>query len=61
MNSEGETFDPYKHEALLVEENENLPDNTIIEEIDKGYYLNNKILKPAGVKISKSKKIENEN
>jgi len=61
MNPEGETFDPYKHEALLVEENENLPDNTIIEEIDKGYYLNNKILKPAGVKISKSKKIENEN
>jgi len=54
MHSEGEKFDPYKHEALLVEENESLPENTILEEIDKGYYLNNKVLKPAGVKISKS-------
>jgi len=55
MNSEGDKFDPYKHEALMVEENNDLPENTIIEEIDKGYYLNNKVLKPAGVKISKQK------
>ena len=55
MHSEGEKFDPYKHEALMVEENEELLENTIIEELNKGYYLNNKILKPAGVKISKTK------
>jgi len=55
MLSEGEKFDPYNHEALMVEENEELPENTIIEVIDKGYYLNNKVLRPAGVKISKSK------
>jgi len=55
MHSEGEKFDPYKHEALMVEENEGFPENTIIEELNKGYYLNNKILKPAGVKISKNK------
>jgi len=55
MHSEGEKFDPYKHEALMVEENEKFPENTIIEELNKGYYLNNKILKPAGVKISKTK------
>ncbi|MFW9773027.1 MAG: nucleotide exchange factor GrpE [Candidatus Heimdallarchaeota archaeon] len=55
MDCEGQKFDPYKHEALLVEENENLPENTIIEEIDKGYYFNNIVLKPAGVKISKLK------
>ena len=55
MRSEGEKFDPYKHEALMVEENEKFPENTIIEELNKGYYLNNKILKPAGVKISKIK------
>jgi molecular chaperone GrpE len=55
MNCEGEIFDPYRHEALMIEENETIPENTIIEEIDKGYYLNNIILKPAGVKISKLK------
>jgi len=54
IKSEGEEFDPYKHEAMLVEEGrEDLPENTIIEEFEKGYYLNNKILRPAKVKISK--------
>ena len=55
MHSEGEKFDPYKHEVLLVEENDDLPENTVLEELDKGYYLNNEVLKPAGVKISKLK------
>ena len=55
MNCKGEKFDPYKHEALMVELNVNIPENTIIDEIDKGYYLNNNVLKPAGVKISKLK------
>jgi molecular chaperone GrpE len=55
MNPEGEKFDPYKHEALAVEENQEHPENTIIEELNKGYNLNNKILRPAGVKISKTK------
>lgn len=55
MHSEGEKFDPYKHEALMVEENDELPENTVIEELNKGYYLNNKVLRPAGVKISKTK------
>jgi len=55
MLSEGESFDPYKHEVLMVEENKELPENTIIEELNRGYYLNNKVLRPAGVKISKTK------
>ena len=58
MNSEGELFDPYKQEAILVEEGrEDLPDNTILEELDKGYFLKDKILRPAKVKISKKSKI----
>jgi len=55
MNCVGEKFDPFKQEALLVEERNDLPENTIIEEIDKGYFINNAILKPAGVKVSKLK------
>ena len=55
MNCEGEKFDPFKQEALLVEERDDIPENTIIEEIDKGYFINNAILKPAGVKVSKLK------
>lgn len=62
MNSEGEKFDPYKHEAILIEEGrDDLPENTIIEEITKGYYIKDKILRPAKVKISKKSKSKNLN
>ena len=62
MNSEGEKFDPYKQEVVLVEEGQkNLPENTILEEITKGYYLNDKILRPAKVKIYKKSKLNESN
>ena len=63
MNCEGEIFDPYKHEAMMVEESsdDNLPENTILEELDKGYYYKDKVLKPARVKISKKLNLKNEN
>ena len=62
MNAEGEKFDPYKHEAILVEDDrEDLPDNTILEEITKGYYIKDRILRPAKVKISKRSKLKNLN
>jgi len=62
MNSEGEKFDPYKHEAIIIEEGrDDLPENTILEEITKGYYIKEKILRPAKVKISKKSKLENLN
>lgn len=54
MDSEGEKFDPYKHEAMMVEEGrDDIPENTIVEVLDKGYYLRDKVLRPAKVKISK--------
>jgi len=56
MNCEGEVFDPYKHEAILVHKKDDLPDNVIIEELDKGYYHNNEVLRPARVAISKKSK-----
>ncbi|MFW9820071.1 MAG: nucleotide exchange factor GrpE, partial [Candidatus Thorarchaeota archaeon] len=58
MNSEGEKFDPYKHEAVMVEEGrDDLPENTILEEITKGYFIKDKVLRPAKVKISKKSKL----
>ena len=56
MNCEGERFDPYKHEAMMVDDcEENLPDNIILEELDRGWYYKDKVLKPARVKVSKCK------
>ena len=56
INSEGQIFDPYKHEVLNCIES-NLPENTIIEELDQGYYFNNQVLRPAKVIISKNSKL----
>ena len=57
MDSEGKIFDPYKHEVLLVEDTrEDLPENTIVEVLDKGYWLGEKVLRHAKVKISKKSK-----
>jgi molecular chaperone GrpE len=50
----GGKFDPRIHEALLVEETEQEP-NTITEELQKGYSLYDKVIRPAKVKISKKK------
>jgi molecular chaperone GrpE len=57
MESEGQKFDPYNHEAMLVEEGrDDIPENTIVEVLDKGYYLCDKVLRPAKVRISKPSK-----
>ena len=54
INSVGEQFDPYKHEVLLVEDSDK--DNEVLEELLKGYMLNDKIIRHAKVKIGNVKK-----
>lgn len=49
--AKGEKFDPYKHEALLAEEGDE--DNIVLEELQKGYTLNDTIIRHTKVKISK--------
>lgn len=46
-------FNPEVHEALIIEEGKE--DNKIIEELQRGYILNNKVIRPSKVKISKIK------
>ena len=48
----GETFNPYIHEAVEVVETNDQPDNTILEELRKGYTLGEETLRPARVKVS---------
>lgn len=49
----GQPFDPTLHEAVLQVESEEYPDNTVVEELQKGYYLKDKILRPSMVKVSR--------
>ena len=54
MESVGQTFDPMKHEAMMMVEKDDVPDMTIIEEIERGYMLGEKPLKHAKVVVSKA-------
>ena len=52
--SHGQPFDPELHEAIMVEASGTHPDNTVVEEIQRGYLLHNRVLRPAMVKVAKS-------
>jgi len=51
----GEPFDPVYHEAVMQLEVEDKDDGIVIEEIQKGYFLNSKVLRPAKVVVAKRK------
>ena len=48
----GETFDPNLHNAVLRDESGEHPENTVVEELQKGYTLGGKVLRPALVKVA---------
>lgn len=53
IEAEGKIFDPHLHEALMQVENKELAEHTIIEELQKGYMLNDRVIRTAKVKVSK--------
>jgi molecular chaperone GrpE len=53
FESVGRPFDPAIHEAMLVVETDQHEPNQVMEEFQKGYLLNNRLLRPATVSVSK--------
>jgi molecular chaperone GrpE len=49
----GEKFDPYKHEVTMTAIDEDLPEDTVLEELEKGYLLSSKVIRTAKVAVSK--------
>ncbi|MCS5696211.1 nucleotide exchange factor GrpE [Desulfofundulus thermocisternus] len=49
-----EPFDPARHEAIMQEETDSYPDNTVIEELRRGYYFKDRLLRPALVKVARA-------
>ena len=47
----GEKFNPEIHNAVFHEEDENQPDNTVTDVLQKGYIKGDKIIRPAMVKV----------
>jgi len=50
----GQPFDPHLHEALMQEPCATLPPDSVIREIERGYKLYDRVLRPARVVISKA-------
>ncbi len=48
----GERLNPYEHEAIELVENSDQPEDTIVEEVLKGYKIGNETLRAARVKVS---------
>ena len=53
IESLGKEFNPIFHEAVEMVEKEGEKEGTIVEEVRKGYFFQDKILRPAKVKIAK--------
>jgi molecular chaperone GrpE len=52
--AEGAPFDPNVHEALGLVETNDIPDNHVVEELQRGYRLKGRLLRPAMVRVAKN-------
>jgi len=49
----GEVFDPEKHEAMTMFPSEQHDENTVIDVMEKGYQLHDRLIRPAKVVVSR--------
>jgi molecular chaperone GrpE len=54
FDSQGEPFNPTFHEAMMQEETEDYAENTITNELQKGYMIHDRLLRPAMVVVAKA-------
>jgi molecular chaperone GrpE len=53
FDSLGNTFDPGLHQAIMQEETEGHAENSVVKELQKGYMIHDRLLRPAMVVVSK--------
>jgi molecular chaperone GrpE len=49
----GEPFDPHLHQAVEMVDTSEVPDNTVLEELQRGYKLKDRLLRPAMVRVAR--------
>jgi len=54
IDTAGVPFDPTVHEAIMSEERADMPSNTVVAIFQKGFFLNDRLVRPALVKVSTS-------
>jgi molecular chaperone GrpE len=52
----GEPFDPHLHEAIEMVDTTNTPDHQVLEELQRGYKLKDRLLRPSMVKVARNPK-----
>ena len=55
ITSVREVFDPAQHQAVGQVESTTVPENVVVDEYQKGYFLHDRILRPAMVTVAKGK------
>ncbi len=60
VEAENQPFDPNFHQAVTQEENNEVPDNTVTNVLQKGYLLHDRLIRPAMVVVSKRVEKETE-
>ncbi len=60
IDAQGKVFDPHFHEALMQAFDQTLPEHTVLEEMQKGYMLHDRVIRTAKVKVSKQGQEEKE-
>lgn len=59
INSIGKKFDPNLHQAMTEIEDENAEPGTVVQEVQSGYMLGERLLRPVLVGVSKKKETKN--
>jgi molecular chaperone GrpE len=52
--AEGQPFDPTVHEAIEMVETDQVPDNHVLQELQRGYKLKDRLLRPAMVRVGRN-------
>ncbi|MGE5653649.1 MAG: nucleotide exchange factor GrpE [Bacillota bacterium] len=53
MDAQGQPFDPNVHEAVMQVAADGVEDNTVVEVLQKGYRLKDRVIRPAMVKVAR--------
>jgi molecular chaperone GrpE len=56
VSAKGELFDPHVHEAIEMVETTEVPDHQVIDELQRGYKLKDRLLRPAMVRVARNSK-----
>jgi molecular chaperone GrpE len=54
LEAKGKPFDPTQHEAVEMVETQDAPDHQVIDELQRGYRIKDRLLRPAMVRVARN-------